>query len=55
MQVPVSQEGHQGVDLCRWVLVVVAAAGELVGLVQPLREDVLELAGWAEGVFGPVG
>lgn len=51
-QVPVAQEGDEGVDLgCR----VFVAAGELVGLGQALREDVLELAGWAERVFWPVG
>lgn len=52
MQVPVAQEGDEGVDLCRWVFV---GPGELVGLAQAFREDVLELAGWAEGVFWPVG
>lgn len=53
MEVPVSEEGHEGVDLRCWVGLF--GPGELVGLGQALREDVLELAGWAEGVFWPVG
>lgn len=54
MQVPVAEEGDEGVDLGGWACGG-GGPGEPVGLGQPFGEDVLELAGRAEGVFGPVG